>query len=520
MGYSLIIADDEKFARESLAKIVKWDELGFDLIDSYCDGAQVLEHLKDHPVDCLLIDIQMIKVSGLEVAEFIHKNSLPTKVVFLTGHKNFEYARKAVEYKVEHYLVKPLSLREIKRVFSIIRKNLDERTSRERLIEERQDTYNRLINYEKEQFIVEITTFADPRRIDRRLEHVGLSPGELARACIVFSVNIAEDENLRNFLNTYGLQELRELLTKTLRTFDDELDFYALELFGYRMKGLLLENKGGRLKRSESDRERFERSVGRLINMALGLTAQVRFIKYFPSLMDVTGSFFEASDLDEGFKSQFSQQKKLLMTYIIGLEPELALPLFDSIVAQCHALGLGGAINQVILFFSTVIAQLGDEFPILQDTFINRVSVVNAAHMRSEDELTEWGRQMISMLIDLLAKHGYVDNSIQKIRRFIDERFSQDITLSDVAEQVHLHPVYISKIFKEKTGMTFTEYLTDVRIETAARLLQQPGIYVYEVCEKVGYQNIKHFYKVFRRKKGCSPTEYRERIGNENMAAK
>ena len=406
--YSLIIADDEKIMRNSLSDIIKWDELGFAIKYTFTDGVQVLEYLKDNPVDALLVDIQMIKVSGLEVAEFIHKNSLPTKVVLLTGHRDFEYARQAVEYKVEHYLLKPVSLPEIKRVFSLLRQKLDETAKRNRSIEERQDSYERLINYEKEQFIADLAAaaFADREQINSRLELIGGSQEDLNRAFILFELVLDDNDKLSDVLKTYGLQELREYLIKVLRTFNDDFYFYALESIGYRMNGIMLEKIPDKHYKHQNDWAKFERAIANLIKMALGLDCQVRYIRYFPKLIELSG----------------------------------------------------------------------------------------------------------------LSRQGYhgTDQNLHKIRHFVEHNYNRDITLSDIAEHVHMHPAYISKLFKEKAGMTFSEYLTDVRIEAAARLLEQPGIYVYEVCERVGYQNIKHFYKVFRKKIGCSPTEYREKLNQSH----
>ena len=523
MSYSLVIADDERIIRKSLSEIVKWDEFGFDLKAVFDDGAQVLEYLKDHPVDCLIIDIQMIKVSGLEVAKFIHDNSLPTKVILLTGHKNFEFARQAVEFQVAHYLLKPVILPEIERVLILIRKRLDESAARERVIEERQDSYNRLINYEKEQFIAGIAhgALTDHVQLVKRLNLIGGNEIDLSQACIMFAIILKEDDNLLDLLNTYGLQELREYLTKVLRTFDESLDFYPLESFGYQMNGIMLEKYSGRLAPYGADAPKFERAVSGLLRMALGLEAQVRLVNYFSRLLDMTGyqhtpELF-TNELDENLKSQLRQQKKLLMTYIIGLEPELALPLFASFVGQCHVIGLTGVKNQIIHFFSTLMDRMQNEFPELQNAIISKVSFVKISQMKNEDVLIEWGQQVISWLVEQLAKMGHQakDKNIQKISCFIEENYNRDITLSDVAEHVYLNPVYISKIFKDKTGKTFTEYLTDLRMEAAAKLLKQPGIYVYEVCEQVGYHNIRHFYKVFKKKMGYSPTEYREMIVRE-----
>jgi len=84
MPYSLVIADDVRITRNSLTESIDWGSLGFHVQASFSDGAQVIDYLKSNPLDALLIDLKMIRVSGLEVAAYIHSHSLPTKVVHAT----------------------------------------------------------------------------------------------------------------------------------------------------------------------------------------------------------------------------------------------------------------------------------------------------------------------------------------------------------------------------------------------------------------------------------------------------
>lgn len=525
--YSLVIADDVKIMRESLEKIVDWESLGFKLEAVFSDGAQVIEYLKNNPLDVLLIDLKMITVSGLDVAAFIYEHSLPTKVVILTGHRDFEYAQKAIEYKVEHYLLKPISMPEMKRVFEIIRINLDKVAEREQQMDERDDAFNRLLDYEKEQFITEIAhgTLTDPIQLERRLALVGGELSELDLSCIRFELLLCESTQLQDLLNSYGKQGLRDYLTRILRTFDDGLDFYPLELFGLQMNGIMVEKVKGRLAGYEKDHIKFERAISRLINVALELDSRVKLIQYFSKLTDMSGYRYletetNPDNMDEGTQNLLRQQKMLLMTYIIGMETNLARDCFVSFVNQSRAFGFDGCKNQTIYFFANVMVRVGEEFTETNDALMDllrKVSFVDAAGLKTHEELIEWGQDRITWLTEQLALQGFrgSDKNIQKIKYYIEQNYSMDLTLAYMAEQVYMNPSYISRIFREKTGMTFSEYLADVRINAAARLLSQPSIYVYEVCERVGYHNIKHFYKIFKKKMGCSPSEYREKVLSE-----
>lgn len=101
---------------------------------------------------------------------------------------------------------------------------------------------------------------------------------------------------------------------------------------------------------------------------------------------------------------------------------------------------------------------------------------------------------------------------ISNAKNYIRKHYSGDITLTQVAEYVHLNPSYFSKLFRTKTGLTFSAFLTDVRIGQAKQLLLNPNIKIYEVCEKVGFSDSVTFNRSFKRVVGVSPSEFRNQF--------
>lgn len=102
---------------------------------------------------------------------------------------------------------------------------------------------------------------------------------------------------------------------------------------------------------------------------------------------------------------------------------------------------------------------------------------------------------------------------VGRIVRMIRERFASDLSLTTVADAIGLNPIYVSRLFKEKTGVNFIDYVTSYRISMAERLLKDPEIKVYEAGERAGYKNVKYFYKLFKKATGLTPTEFRRREG-------
>jgi YesN/AraC family two-component response regulator len=94
---------------------------------------------------------------------------------------------------------------------------------------------------------------------------------------------------------------------------------------------------------------------------------------------------------------------------------------------------------------------------------------------------------------------------IEKMKCSLEE----DLSLKLLAEQVYLNPTYLGRIFKEATGESFSSYLIRLRIEKAKRLLMNPALKIYEVCEQIGYSDPAHFTHVFKKSLGITPQEYK-----------
>ena len=101
--------------------------------------------------------------------------------------------------------------------------------------------------------------------------------------------------------------------------------------------------------------------------------------------------------------------------------------------------------------------------------------------------------------------------SIQKIMSLLEKNYEKFLTLQDVSEIVSLSPKYVSRLFKKETQKRFTEFRTDLKMRHAKKILRDPSFTVNEVAEKVGYQNLASFIKMFKKFTGHTPTKYRHK---------
>jgi two-component system, response regulator YesN len=107
---------------------------------------------------------------------------------------------------------------------------------------------------------------------------------------------------------------------------------------------------------------------------------------------------------------------------------------------------------------------------------------------------------------------------IREALRLIDQKYANDLTLHGLAELLYINPVYLSRLFHEQTGSTYIEHLMHVRVQAAGRLLLETRRPVYEICTRVGYTDIKYFYKVFKGITGLTPSEFRDHAGRTGMS--
>ena len=118
--------------------------------------------------------------------------------------------------------------------------------------------------------------------------------------------------------------------------------------------------------------------------------------------------------------------------------------------------------------------------------------------------------------MDALGKNiDSQEGIVYAVRKHIDERYKEDISLENLAEIVHVSPSYLSKLFRKKTGINISTYLQKVRVEHAKMLLKSSNMKTYEIAEAVGIFDPVYFSRMFKKVTGLKPKEYRAGIGGE-----
>lgn len=122
--YKLLVVDDNTDTRNTLSNCFPWEQVSFDIVEQLDNGLDALQYLLNHPVDVILCDIKMPKMTGIELAKEIQARKLPVRMILISAYREFEYARQAMSAGVRHYLIKPAKYQEIMDVFTEMKAEL------------------------------------------------------------------------------------------------------------------------------------------------------------------------------------------------------------------------------------------------------------------------------------------------------------------------------------------------------------------------------------------------------------
>jgi two-component system response regulator YesN len=174
--------------------------------------------------------------------------------------------------------------------------------------------------------------------------------------------------------------------------------------------------------------------------------------------------------------------------------------------------------GKLVSFFSLVLDDAADAPDFSESAPLPFDPAEEIVPLRDLAEWGDWSRSAVSSVFSLarIKRTGRFPLPLVKALSFIEECWNKPIQLSDVAERSLVSTAYLSKLFSDHLDSTFVDYLTELRVTHAERLIRETRLTVKEVAHNVGYQDPNYFSKVFRKTVGISPSMYAERSRYEN----
>ncbi len=526
----VMIADDEERICKLITALVNWESLDMEIAGIAHSGPEAAKMAEEIRPSILITDIRMPGCSGLDLIRQIKESQPELEIVIISGYAHFEYAQTAIKYGVGDYLLKPVNKAELNMTLQKFKERILSRKaaaeSREQLFKKNENDLKRI----RASLISQILEHNEEELTFDVLQeeyYLKTEPGCFQAVWLKFDC-IPETVTKAGF--SILMKKAGDLLENGLRLKCTEMVFGSS---GSSYVGFINYRK-----EKQEDVRRVLRDCLNQLKSQQELYGPVQISlavgKPVEKPEQLAGSVHEASliikerlvkgtgrILDKMPEPSSLHEQRLLEKYmrnvahaveVISVEEASAavLELFDSVKSVKHVRGyeiLELVHSCASLFFSRL--EMKDRTELLQE-FDERCEWCG-----STEELFLLLRELLELHVgEIQKKHeSDSDRPVRQAKEYIQNHFSEPITLEEVSSHVGLNPAYFSVLFKKIEGEGFAKYLIHLRVEKAKIFLRETNEPVAAICRKVGYNDVKHFTRTFEKDTGVKPAIYRKLYG-------
>lgn len=496
--YQLVIADDDELIRNGLTKVVKWNDLGFEVAASAASGTQALEYIKAHKTDVILTDINMPEMSGLDLIREAKTYRPELKSVIVSGYSEFEYAKSAIDLKVESYLLKPLSPGEISQVFARLKTELDEAG-------EGSAAENRKIKREYE--LMQLLK----QKVDSSLDFSRLVGCE--KYCELVFIKIFEGTTTNEYVeNIDGCAESLKLVLS---------DYFYCCLSRIFVALVRPDRLGGFLYALEETFAKYYQ-VNHRISIGKEAYSRSEIVSSYWSAVELVkeeekSNLVHYSREHSRFKKDWYVLHEMKQKLYHEIEASQPMCVQESIKSIANLLR-NYEITDACYSFSNILELALAYFNIEDRSRFKLLGDKYGSWLQYEgpfDKLLSLFQKDINELMELVKSSSdssaklIVNQAIQAIE---DSYGDKSLTLASLANKLGVSYGYLSTIFAKCIGKSFKGCLVEVRMEKARQLLVSRKHKIYEIADMVGYSSPRYFTDAFRKYFGISPVDYIARL--------
>ena len=524
--YKILLADDEGIVTDSLQFIIEksfGDECETAVAKS---GRKAIELAETFQPDIAFLDIQMPGINGLKAMEEIRGLNPKVKVFILTAYDNFEYAKEALRLGAVDYLMKPVNKKMIVERLTGVMRDID----RER--QKRQDDLQT-----KEKLEAVIPMIVNGFIISLIMQDGYEDGGEEYRTLLdleedygtILTLEWGEKSEGNGMANPVGsgvrghryYDKMAELVKVYFHAYVSSIMGNKLVcVLPFPREHLAYEDRLRMIEKARSMVTALKNMVGADFKAGIGSVRpwESMFESYQESLNALRHGKRTVTHIDDLIVKDSREQEQQAMEQMVlravsgGIEHEarreatvfagLALKNRDSTFEDARL----RMVEMLLLARRTVQAQ-GGACPGGQEAMNALLSAPDGETLRQRFE-----NAMVELARCVVIRKPESDGIIAGAQEYIRQHFQRDLSLEDVAAAAGISPYYFSKLFKEETGVNYTEYLTGIRIENAKRLLSNPKLSIKQVCVDSGYINPNYFSRIFKKWTGITPTEFRDQV--------
>ncbi|MDM5327460.1 response regulator [Neobacillus sp. CF12] len=523
----VILVDDEMYFRKGLRNLINWEDCGFQVVGEAANGEDALKLIHEVNPDLIITDIRMPVLDGIGlIKQAIEIEAIQSKFIIISGHSDFIYAQQALRYGVHDFVLKPIDQDEIEQTLRSLSKTINEQKKLhdQRMEEQAKVVFNHLLLGKAE----EIEHSGDLLN----LLSVG-NPNEFFY--LLIEVNGVFDES--NLNNEERVRQIKLTLTSVIRDVCSSHERIWVQKVAQCAVGVLI---------TSNHLSRFQMSINKFmtwVKKELTIRISEDFTFYageaVPSLTLLKKSadaverarqhkyannedgiiFFE--DIVEKQITYAEPDETIYQSLIEHIEEESTTQiihsleiLFQSLVAKkLSQTAVLASLNSFVYSVLKIIKKMGGDPSNLQSyRIIYTLHNYNLTMPQLKDLIIDFIIECKDEISKLRKQSA--NGEAHKIKQYIDLHYHENISLKTIASKFFMNPVYLGQLFKKTYGIYFKDYLLQVRINEAKKMLRQSEKRIYEIAECVGFNNTDYFVTIFGKLENITPSEYRNKLIN------
>lgn len=532
----VVIADDEVKVCKLICGLIDWKSVDMEIVGVAHNGIEALDMIKELQPDLMITDIRMPGIDGLELVNRGKQLKNDIDFIIISGYSHFEYAQNAIKYGVCDYLLKPIKKSELLDTLNKIREKYIERIERLSSEEQMKIRLQNDIDKLRSGFFIEKLLHKDVNQEKFDIEkcnddyHFSFQPG-------YFQIFIVKLDCRYEYLMESSIGILEDKVAQILRgllrqqCFDMEICFQGVRV--YCVLNYALSNKKSVRKqiRVAMDELLVQKSVFDRVEFTIGLGNTVEDVNMLKDSLRTAEIAVEQRLIEgtqkiiENVPPQNSSNYGDILLSDFTKDIEAALETLNLDAAE-NAID---TLKEKALNKSDISGQ--EMFRLVVDACSTYLVMLRNYKLNMENsgtfledfsyraDLESSALQLFACLKEAISQSmaGIIEckkqddlKPIRIAKQYIMENYMKPISLKEVSSIVGFNDSYFSTLFKKESGKNFLEYLSEVRMNKAKEMLKETNLSVADICEKVGYSDLKHFTKCFKKYTGLKPNEFRK----------
>ncbi|MBE1440889.1 response regulator [Paenibacillus sp. OAS669] len=505
----VLLVDDEILVREGICNRIQWEKEGFIYCGDASDGEMALPLIENLAPDILLTDIKMPFMDGLQLSRIVKEKMPAVKIIILSGHDEFHYAREALRIGVEEYCLKPINAKELLQVLHGVAAKIDmerEEQKNKELLQMRASINQETV---KEQLLIDLCSGAIPTA-DAIHAAEALGIGLIARHYLVVLAELTDEAETHSLF-----KQLLSDMSGHLHVKRSKKEHVWI-IKGEETVGV--ENTVHSLIRKL---KQIEEGLGCILYYGKG-TVKGR-------VQEIAASFSEAEQnkcyhyflrnrpivsVDKGGLAGYDRQQ---VTNFLKMGDASRIDSF--VCGYIHSIDKQTGAESKFYWHYLILDMIASVMAVIHESngdvqaFLSEMAPVEETLLISNtlEEVRACATTVLMLAFQhrerITDKYGEL---LAKAKDYIDKNFDNpDLSLQAVAAYVNVSPSHFSGIFSQGTGQTFIDYLIKTRIKRAMELLKTTSAKSYEIAAMVGYNDPHYFNTVFKKITGVTTKVFR-----------